>query len=217
MLLFAGLGNPGAKYASHRHNVGFMAVDAIAERFEFGSERSRFLGLAREGIISGNGSRQKVMILKPQTFMNDSGQSVGEAARFFRLDEDQVVVFYDELDLAPGKVRVKTGGGTAGHNGIRSVKSHWGNEFKRVRIGIGHPGDKNRVTGHVLNDFSKADRQQWLDEVLDAIARSAPHLTANEDDAFMSEVARLAPQPEKPKKPKPPKPKNADGDNKDEA
>ncbi len=198
MLLFVGLGNPGAKYASHRHNVGFMAVDAIAARFEFGSERVRFKGLAREGFIQA-GTRHKVMILKPQTFMNDSGQSVGEAARFFRLDEDQVVVFYDELDLAPGKVRVKVGGGTAGHNGIRSIKSHWGNEFKRVRIGIGHPGNKNRVTGHVLNDFSKADREQWLDEALDAIARSAHHLAGDEDDAFMSEVARLAPQPTKAK------------------
>jgi len=214
MLLFVGLGNPGAKYASHRHNVGFMAVDAIAERFGFGSERSRFKGLAREGFIDGAGKREKVMILKPQTFMNESGQSVGEAARFFRLDEDQVVVFYDELDLAPGKVRVKVGGGTAGHNGIRSIKTHWGNEFKRVRIGIGHPGNKNRVTGHVLNDFSKADREQWLDEVLDAIARSAPHLAAIEDPAFMSEVARLAPQPEKPKKEKKPNP--ADTETKDD-
>ncbi len=199
MLLFAGLGNPGAKYARHRHNIGFMAVDAIAEHYGFGRERSRLQGLAREGYIEANGVRTKVLILKPQTFMNDSGQSVGEAARFFKLDEDQVIVFYDELDLAPGKVRVRSGGGTAGHNGIRSIKAYLGEEFRRVRIGIGHPGNKDRVTGHVLGDLSKADREQWADQVIDAIARSAPHLVAGEDAAFMSEVARLAPQPSTPK------------------
>ncbi len=213
MLLFAGLGNPGAKYARHRHNIGFLAVDAIAERFGFGPERSRFQGLAREGVVDLDGSRTKILILKPQTFMNESGQSVGEAARFFKLDEDQVVVFYDELDLAPGKVRVRTGGGTAGHNGIRSVKAHLGEGFRRVRIGIGHPGNKDRVTGYVLGDLSKMDREQWADEVIDAIARSAGHLAAGEDAAFMSEVARLAPQPEKPKKPKKAPPKESPEDN----
>jgi PTH1 family peptidyl-tRNA hydrolase len=195
MLIFAGLGNPGAQYARHRHNVGFMAVDAIAERFGFGPERVRFQALTREGFIEAGGVRHKVLILKPQTFMNESGQAVGEAARFFKLDEEDVVVFYDELDLAPGKVRVRTGGGTAGHNGIRSLKAHLGEDFRRVRIGIGHPGQKSRVQGHVLSDFSKADREQWLEELLDAIARSAPYLTVGEDAAFMSEVARLAPPP----------------------
>jgi len=179
-----------------------MAVDAIAERFGFGPERSRFQGLARDGFIEGAGAREKVLILKPQTFMNESGQSVGEAARFFKLTEDQVIVFYDELDLAPGKIRVRTGGGTAGHNGIRSIKAHLGEGFRRVRIGIGHPGSKARVQGHVLGDFSKADREQWVDETLDAIARSAPHLAAGEDAAFMSEVARLAPPPASDKKQK---------------
>jgi PTH1 family peptidyl-tRNA hydrolase len=206
MLIFAGLGNPGEKYARQRHNVGFMAVDAIAERFGFGPERSRFQALAREGFIEAGGVRHKVLILKPQTFMNDSGQSVGEAARFFKLDEEDVVVFYDELDLTRGKIRVRTGGGTAGHNGIRSIKSHLGEDFRRVRIGIGHPGQKSRVQGHVLSDFSRADREQWLDELLDAIARSAPYLTIGEDAAFMSEVARLAPPPEPPKKAPPVKP-----------
>jgi len=195
MLIFAGLGNPGAQYARQRHNVGFMAVDAIAERFGFGPERSRFQGLAREGVIDAGGVRHKVLILKPQTFMNESGQSVGEAMRFFKLKPRDVVVFYDELDLAPGKVRVRTGGGTAGHNGIRSMKAHLGEDFRRVRIGIGHPGQKSRVQGHVLSDFSKADREQWLEELLDAIARSASYLTVGEDAAFMSEVARLAPPP----------------------
>lgn len=199
MLIFAGLGNPGAQYARHRHNVGFMAVDAIAERFGFGPERSRFQGLAREGVIDAGGVRHKVLILKPQSFMNESGQSVGEAMRFFKLSEKDVVVFYDELDLAPGKVRVRTGGGTAGHNGIRSLKAHIGEDFRRVRIGIGHPGQKSRVQGHVLSDFSKADREQWLDELLDAIARSASYLAVGEDAAFMSEVARLAPPPAGPK------------------
>jgi len=211
VLIFAGLGNPGAQYARNRHNVGFMAVDAIAERFGFGPERSRFQGLTREGFIEAGGVRHKVLILKPQTFMNDSGQSVGEAARFFKLDEDDVVVFYDELDLAPGKIRVRTGGGTAGHNGIRSIKAHLGEGVRRVRIGIGHPGQKSRVQGHVLSDFSKADREQWVDELLDAIARSAPSLAEGEDAAFMSEVARLAPPPDKPKPaPAPKKPEPND-------
>ena len=211
MLLFVGLGNPGAKYAKHRHNVGFMAVDAIAERFGFGPERSQFRSLTREGFIEAGGRRHKVLVIKPQTFMNESGTAVGEAARFFKIEEDEVIVFYDELDLAPGKIRVRTGGGTAGHNGIRSIKSHWGNDFQRVRIGIGHPGQKSRVTGHVLGDFSKADREQWLEDTLDAIARSAEFLAAGEGPAFMSEVARLAPPPKDPKKEQPDK-QNKEGD-----
>ena len=198
MLIFAGLGNPGAQYARNRHNVGFMAVDAIAERFGFGPERSRFQALARDGVIEAGGVRHKVLILKPQTFMNESGQSIGEAMRFFKLAEADVVVFYDEIDLAPGKLRVRTGGGTAGHNGIRSTKAHVGEGFRRVRIGVGHPGQKSRVQSHVLNDFSKADHEQWLDDLIDAVARSASYLTVGEDSAFMSEVARLAPPPEPP-------------------
>ncbi len=195
MLLFAGLGNPGPKYAGQRHNIGFMAVDAIAERFGFSPERSQFRGKTREGFVEAGGRREKVLILKPQTFMNESGQSVGEAARFFALEPHHVVVFYDELDLAQGKVRVKLGGGAAGHNGIRSVKAHVGDDFKRVRMGIGHPGHKDRVTGHVLNDFSKAERELWVNDLIDAVARSAGELVANDDPKFMSEVARLAPPP----------------------
>lgn len=195
MLLFAGLGNPGSKYAGHRHNVGFMAVDAIAERFGFSPERSQFKGRTREGFIEAGARREKVLILKPETFMNDSGQSIGEAARFFQIEPEQVFVFYDELDLAPGKVRLKLGGGAAGHNGIRSTKAHLDGDFWRIRIGIGHPGHKDRVTGHVLNDFSKAERELWVTDVLDAIARSAGELVAGDDSKFMSEVARLSPPP----------------------
>ncbi|HBK90219.1 MAG TPA: aminoacyl-tRNA hydrolase, partial [Parvularcula sp.] len=157
MLLIVGLGNPGEKYARHRHNVGFMAVDAIAGAHRFGPERKKFQGVIREGEIGG----VKFLSLKPQTFMNDSGLSVGAAMRFYKIEPADVVVFHDELDLAPGKIKAKIGGGLAGHNGLKSIAEHIGEEFRRVRIGIGHPGDKARVTGHVLGDFSKAD-QDWL-------------------------------------------------------
>lgn len=192
MLLLVGLGNPGDKYARHRHNVGFMAADAIADAHGFGPSRSKFQGALREGLLGG----EKTLILKPQTYMNDSGRSVGEAARFYKIEPDRIIVFYDELDLAPGKLRVKTGGGAAGHNGIRSIDSHIGNGFRRVRIGIGHPGDKSRVTGHVLGDFSKAD-QDWLTQMLDAIASAAPQLAENDSNKFATAVAqRLAPNKE---------------------
>jgi len=194
MRLFVGLGNPGAKYASNRHNVGFMAVDAIAEHHGFGPERVRFQAQTREGLIEGPGGRAKVLILKPQTFMNESGRAVGEAARFFKLGTDAVTVFYDELDLAPGKVRVKIGGGHAGHNGIRSIAAHLDPGFKRVRIGIGHPGDKARVTGHVLGDFSKAERGEWVEPLVDAMAREAGYLANDQDADFLTKVAlRLRP------------------------
>ena len=193
MILLVGLGNPGEKYARHRHNVGFMAVDAIADAHGFGPERRKFNALIREGALNGPGGRVKALILKPQTYMNESGQAVGEAARFYKLGPEEVVVFYDELDLAPGKLRVKIGGGAAGHNGIRSIDAHLGNAFRRVRIGIGHPGDKARVTAHVLGDFSKADRTDWVVPLLDAVAAAAPHLTAD-DQRFAGDVAqRLAP------------------------
>lgn len=197
MLLLVGLGNPGEKYRRHRHNVGFMAVDAIAEAHRFGGARSKFQGEMREGEIAG----EKAIVLKPQTFMNDSGQSVGAAMRFFKLAAADVVVFHDELDLAAGKIKAKLGGGNAGHNGLRSIDEHIGAEFRRVRIGIGHPGDKARVTGHVLGDFAKSD-EAWLDPLLAAIARSAAYL--GEGDArFATAVAQtLAPPKEKPQ-PKP--------------
>ncbi len=192
MILLVGLGNPGEKYAKHRHNVGFLAADAIADAHGFGEPRKKFKGEIREGYLSGPNGREKTIILKPLTYMNDSGESVGAAASFYKLDPSDVVVFYDELDLAAGKLRVKTGGGAAGHNGIRSIDAHLGNGFRRVRVGIDHPGDKAKVTGHVLGNFSKAD-QEWLIPMLDAIAAAAPFLTTD-DNRFASEVGqRVAP------------------------
>jgi len=184
--LFAGLGNPGAQYALHRHNIGFMAVDAIAAVHGFGAWKTRFQGLASEGRIGDH----KVTLLKPATFMNDSGRSVGEALRFFKLDPaDALTVFYDELDLEPGKVRVKHGGGAAGHNGIRSIDAHIGNDYARVRIGIGHPGHKDRVTGHVLGNFAKVEMEPLAD-LLGAVAAEVPWLLNADEVRFMNEVAR---------------------------
>lgn len=192
MILLVGLGNPGEKYARHRHNVGFMAVDAIAEAHGFGPERRKFNSLVREGALDSPNGRQKALILKPMTYMNESGQAVGEAARFYKLMPEDVVVFYDELDLAPGKMRMKVGGGAAGHNGIRSIDAHLGNSFRRARIGIGHPGDKSRVSGHVLGDFAKVD-YDWLQPLLNAIGAAAPFL-AMDDQRFATDVAqRIAP------------------------
>lgn len=171
MLLLAGLGNPGARYSGNRHNVGFMAVEAIADRHGFASARKRFQADVREGRL-GDG---KALILRPTTFMNESGRAVGEAMRFYRLKPADVIVFYDELDLPPGKFRMKTGGGAAGHNGIRSLIAHLGPDFQRARIGIGHPGDKARVHKYVLSDFSKTDAT-WLGPMLAALADQAPAL-----------------------------------------
>lgn len=195
MLVIAGLGNPGAEYRHHRHNVGFMAADAIARRHSFSPWAKKFQALVSEGRLGGD----KALLVKPQTFMNLSGQAVGEALRFYKLAPQNLVVLYDELDLAPGKVRVKTGGGAGGHNGIRSLDAHLGPEYRRVRIGIGHPGDKARVTGHVLGDFAKADAE-WLDPLLDAIADNAPLLAKGDDSGFMNKVA-VATQPAKADKP----------------
>lgn len=191
MRLFVGLGNPGAKYAGNRHNVGFMAVDRIAADHGFGPWRSRFHGLAAEGRLGA----EKVVLLKPQTFMNLSGQAVGEAMRYLRLTPADVVVFHDELDLAPGKVRLKQGGGHAGHNGLRSIHAHIGEGYGRVRIGIGHPGVKDRVAGYVLSDFAR-DEAGWLEEVLRGISEGAPALAAGDGARFQSAVAlRTAPTP----------------------
>ena len=165
MYLLVGLGNPGSEYENNRHNIGFMAVDEIVRRHGFAPARKRFQGLIGEGSLAG----RKVMALKPQTFMNESGRSVGAAARFYKLRPEQIVVIHDELDLAPGKLRVKQGGGLAGHNGLRSLAAHIGRDFRRIRLGVGHPGDKDRVLGHVLRDFAKSD-DAWLDPLLDAIA-----------------------------------------------
>ncbi len=197
MLLFAGLGNPGAKYAQNRHNIGFMAVDAIAADHGFGPWRAKFQGQMSEGVLAG----EKIVLLKPATFMNLSGQSVGEAARFYKLDASDVVVFHDELDLAPGKLRVKQGGGHAGHNGLRSIQSHVGAEYTRVRLGIGHPGQKDLVSHYVLQDFAKADGG-WLDDMMRGIADGAPWLAEGKPDRFQNAVAqRMAPA--RPAKPKP--------------
>jgi len=189
MKLFAGLGNPGAKYARNRHNIGCMAVDAIAEAHGFGPWRAKFRGRVSEGVLDG----EKVILLKPETFMNLSGQSVGEAARFYKLGPEDVTVFHDELDLAPGKLRVKRGGGHAGHNGLRSIHAHLGADYARVRLGIGHPGHKDRVSGYVLQDFAKADAA-WLDDLMRGIGDGAPWLAQGKPDRFQTAVAqRMAP------------------------
>ena len=184
MRLLVGLGNPGSKYEKNRHNVGFMAVDEIHRHGDFSAWKARFNGLTSEGRLG----TEKVLLLKPTTFMNESGRAVGEAARFYRIEPADVVVLYDELDLPPGKVRIKTGGGAGGHNGIRSIDAHLGKEYRRVRIGIGHPGHKDRVQGHVLGDFGKADAV-WLEPLLDEIGRSAAMLADGNDSSFMNRVA----------------------------
>lgn len=188
MKLIVGLGNPGEKYANNRHNIGFMAVDEIAKAGKFGPWKRRFNGLASEGMIAG----EKCILLKPMTYMNESGRSVGEAVRFYKLGVGDVIVFHDELDLDPGRVRVKTGGGNAGHNGLRSISAYIGNDYRRVRLGIGHPGDKAAVTNYVLRDFAKSDRE-WLDPLLAAIARGIPRLVEGNDAAFLNETARARP------------------------
>jgi len=189
MRLFVGLGNPGAKYAGNRHNIGFMAVDRIAVDHGFSPWRTRFQGLACEGTLGG----EKVILLKPGTFMNLSGQSVGEAMRFYKLGPADVTVFHDELDLAAGRCRVKTGGGHAGHNGLRSIHAHVGEAYHRVRLGIGHPGDKDRVAAYVLSDFAKADAG-WLDELMRGISDGAAALAAGDGQRFMNAVSlRTAP------------------------
>ena len=183
MILIAGLGNPGAKYARNRHNIGFMAVERIAEAHRIGPFRPRFQGLIAEGAIDG----QRVALLEPTTFMNDSGQSVGEALRFFKLGVGSAIVIHDELDLAPAKARVKVGGGNAGHNGLRSITAHIGNDYKRLRLGIGHPGAKELVYPYVLGDFSKAERV-WVDALCDAVASAAGLLVKGEDNQFQNKV-----------------------------
>ncbi len=184
MQIWAGLGNPGAQYAMHRHNVGFMAVDVIADLYSFAPWKVRFQSLTSEGRIGST----KILLLKPQTFMNDSGRAIGEAMRFFKLGEDAVTTFYDELDLAPFKVKVKIGGGAAGHNGIRSTAAHIGEGFRRVRLGIGHPGHKDRVTGYVLGPYAKSEMDD-VSDMLGAVAAEAKWLAEGNDARFMSDVA----------------------------
>ena len=183
MLVIAGLGNPGARYARNRHNIGFMALEATAAAYRFGPFRARFSGLESEGVIG----RERVMLLAPQTFMNESGRSVGEALRFHKLDASALTVLHDELDLAPAKVRVKVGGGNAGHNGLRSISAHVGNDYRRVRLGIGHPGDKALVHNFVLSDFAKSEAG-WVDAVCRAVADAAPLLVEGQDASFQNKV-----------------------------
>ena len=190
MKLWVGLGNPGAKYAGTRHNIGWMAVEQVADDHGFGPWRAKFQGTLSEGRLGP----EKVLMLKPETFMNLSGQSVGEAMRFYKLTPGDVTVFHDELDLAPGKVRVKTGGGHAGHNGLRSLHQHIGPDYHRVRLGIGHPGHKDRVAAYVLSDFAKADRD-WLDDVLRGVADGAPDLAAGDTGRFSNAVAQRSTPP----------------------
>lgn len=184
MQIWVGLGNPGPRYALHRHNVGFMTLDVIADMHSFGPVQKKFQGWAQEGRIG----TQKVLLLKPATFMNESGRAVGEALRFYKLGTDALTVFHDELDLAPFKVKVKQGGGTAGHNGLRSIDQHLGAEFRRIRLGIGHPGHKDCVTGHVLGNFAKAEEDD-LAAMLGAIGAEAEWLAKGDDVRFMNDVA----------------------------
>ncbi|MDE0852294.1 aminoacyl-tRNA hydrolase [Yoonia sp.] len=198
MKLIVGLGNPGSKYAGNRHNIGFMAVDRIAADHGFSPWRSKFQGQVSEGRMGSD----KVILLKPETFMNLSGQSVGEAMRFHKLDPADVIVFHDEIDLAPAKVRVKTGGGHAGHNGLRSIHGHLGPDYDRVRLGVGHPGHKDAVPGFVLRDFAKVD-QDWLEDVLRGISDGIEKLCADESGKFLNAVAlRVTPPRSSTSKPK---------------
>src|SRR6187200_2597453 len=183
MLLFVGLGNPGPKHAANRHNVGFMAVQAIARRHELSPWRRRFQGVA----VEGNIAKERILLLLPGTYMNESGRAVGEAANFYKLDTGSIVVFHDEVDLAPAKVRVKVGGGVAGHNGLRSITAHIGNDYRRVRIGVGHPGVKDLVHAYVLNDFAK-DERPWVEALCGVIADNAELLAKNQDASFQNKV-----------------------------
>ncbi|MGL4322719.1 MAG: aminoacyl-tRNA hydrolase [Beijerinckiaceae bacterium] len=183
-ILIAGLGNPGARYAGNRHNIGFMALDAIARTFRAPAWRTRFHSDIAELTLDG----ERVLLMKPQTFMNESGRAVGEAVKFFKIALDDVIVFHDELDLAPAKLRVKKGGGNAGHNGLRSITAQCGNEYRRVRMGIGHPGDKALVHAYVLNDFAKAE-MGWVEDLCNAAADSAALLVAGKDERFQSDIA----------------------------
>ena len=193
MLILVGLGNPGAKYASNRHNIGFMAADVIHARHRFPAWRKNFQAEVAEGVIDG----ERVLLMKPQTYMNESGRSVGEAARFLKLAPSDVVVIHDELDLPPGKLRMKVGGGHGGHNGLRSITAQITDAYRRMRLGIGHPGHKELVHGHVLSDFHKVDRD-WLVALLDAVADNAGELTRGADTTFANRVhLAIDPKPDK--------------------
>ena len=192
MLILVGLGNPGPSYAKNRHNLGATTLDAIARRWNFGAERARFSGVAREGEIATAAGARRALLLKPRTFYNESGRAVSEAVGFYKASPADVVVFYDEIDLAAGRFRMKTGGGAAGNNGIRSITAHIGADFHRARMGVGHPGHKDRVMGHVLSDFHKVDAA-WVQDLIAACAEALPLLAAGEHERYQAEVMRLAP------------------------
>jgi PTH1 family peptidyl-tRNA hydrolase len=194
MRLLVGLGNPGKQYAFNRHNIGFLAVDALAEHYRFAPWRARFQGVTAEGEIAG----EKIVALKPGTYMNLSGQAVGEAARFYKVAPSDVIVIYDEIELAPGKVKVKQGGGSAGHNGIRSIDEHLGPDYWRVRLGVGRPDAKDKVKGHVLENFAKSD-MDWLGQLLNTVCDAAPLLIIGDENKFMTKIAlAMNPPPPKP-------------------
>jgi PTH1 family peptidyl-tRNA hydrolase len=192
VLIIVGQGNPGAKFAHNRHNIGFLALTAIAKRWSFGPERSKFHSQMAEGSIDTPDGPVKAILLKPQTFYNETGRAVGDAMKFYKSTPADVVVFYDEIDLAPGRFRMKLGGGAAGNNGVRSITAHIGPDFRRARMGTGHPGHKDRVMGHVLSDFHKVD-QAWVNALCNACADALPLLAMGEDEKYQTEVMRLAP------------------------
>ena len=194
MQILAGQGNPGAKYAGNRHNLGFMVLDRIAADHGFGPWKSRFQSDAAEGTIQTANGPVKLLLLKPQTFYNESGRAAGEAARFYKLPPEAVTVFHDEIDLAPGRVRVKRGGGHSGNNGIRSMLAHLGPDVRRIRLGVGHPGDKSKVMPYVLADFAKAEKER-VEALMDACSRALPYLIEGNDERYQTEVLRLAPAP----------------------
>lgn len=206
MRLLVGLGNPGSGHANNRHNLGFMIVDRIVEHYRLGAWRTKFQGSLSDGRVGGD----KVSVLKPMTFMNESGRAVREAITFFKLNPEDVFVFFDEIELAPGKIRVKQGGGHAGHNGIRSLAAHIGENFWRVRMGVGHPGDKNRVSGYVLQDFAKADKG-WVDAFVDSAAHSTPLLVDGETNRFMTDVSQAMQAVTTPPSPRDIKPNTEEG------
>lgn len=204
MLILVGLGNPGPKYAGNRHNVGYMAADEIVRRYDLQSTRARFSSKVFEGVVGG----EKVILLKPTTFMNRSGQAAWSALRLYKLKARDVIVIYDDLDLVPGKVRAKRGGGNGGHNGLKSLESRIGKDYRRIRIGIGHPGNKHKVESYVLHDFEKEERPV-VEKTIDAVAEALPILIEGDDPGFMTKVALLNPPPKKPKPEPKPKPEAA--------
>ena len=192
MLILSGLGNPGPKHANNRHNIGFMAIDAIASRWRFSPEKSRFHSLVREGVIPTPDGEVRTLLMKPQSFYNETGRPVAEALKFYKSSLDDFVIFYDEIDMAPGRFRMKKDGGAAGNNGIRSITAHLGPDFRRARLGTGHPGHKDKVMGHVLSDFHKVETQ-WVKDLCAACAEALPLLAVGEDEKYQTEVSRLAP------------------------